>query len=156
MDWLFEIGHNMAIINHCYEKIQYLQKELETADDSRVTEIGDKINSLVEIRKLAYEAYDIEMSYIFDTIPDAERDNRCLLKHASTALVLAQETSDALDNSTGDVNLNKAFQLFAGIVSLAIGIEFNTCMRCIYDGVKSASELNKKGQQDVGLQTTKL
>jgi hypothetical protein len=139
MDWLFEIGHNMAIINHCYEKIQYLQKDIENAglDEDLIRDLTDKIAHYHKIRELAYEAYDTEMSYLFDTIPEAQKDCRCLLKHASLKLVLAQETADVLNNAVGDINLHKSFEVFAGVVSLALGIEFNTCIRCIYDGIKN-------------------
>lgn len=139
MDWLFEIGHNMAIINHCYEKIQYLQKDIENAglDEDLIRDLTDKIAHYHKIRELAYEAYDTEMSYLFDTIPEAQKDCRCLLKHALLKLVLAQETADVLNNAVGDINLHKSFEVFAGVVSLALGIEFNTCIRCIYDGIKN-------------------
>ena len=146
MDWLFEIGHNMAIINHCYEKLQYLKKDIENAglDDVLVQELTDKMAAYHEIRRLAYEYYDLEMSYLYEAIPEAQKDCRCLLKHASIKLVLAQETSDSLNNETGDMNLHKSFGIFAGIVALAFGIEFKTCMRCIYDGVKNRAEEVKK------------
>lgn len=94
------------------------------------------------------------MSYIYEAIPEAKKDCRCLLKHTALKLVLAQETADALNNEIGDKNLNLAFKTFAGAVSLALGIEFKTCMRCIYDGVKQASEKGK--EHNVGVQTTKL
>lgn len=146
MDWLFQIGHNMAVINHCYEKIQYLSKEVENAGDDMelVTKLTNKIAAYHEIRAAAYSAYNLEMSYIFSAIPEAQKEDRCLLKHASTDLVLAQETSDSLNNSTGDINLNQVFKVFAGVVSLALDIEFNTCIRCIYDGVAERS-LEVKG-----------
>lgn len=149
MDWLFGIGHDMAIINHCYEKIQYLNADLKNGN-GKVEEIVDRLNHYHEIRRLAYKAYDLKMSYIFDEIPEAHKDDRCLLKHGSTDLILAQETSDALDNGISDENLKAEFEIFAGIVSLALGIEFKTCMRCLYDGFKKTADkiINKKDSKE--------
>lgn len=144
MDWLFEIGHNMAIINHCYEKIQYLTKDIqESQSDEEAQKLVEKLSNYHYLRELAYQDYDLQMTYLFDTIPESEKDNRCLLKHASTKLVMAQETTDSLNNSTSDRNLELSFKLFAGAVSLALGIDFHACLRCIYDGVKKASEQAK-------------
>lgn len=142
MDWLFEIGHDMAIINHCREKLQYLKKDLENAgeDEKAAAAVVDKIAHYHDIRDIAYQDYDILMSFLFESIPGSQPDNRCLLKHASTKLVLAQETADSLDNSVSDQNLDLSFKIFAMAVALAFGIEFTDCMRCLYDGVKSKSD----------------
>lgn len=151
MDWLFEIGHTMAIINHCYEKLQYLKKDLENAgeDQQEADEIVDKTAHYHDIRDIAYEDYDLLMSYVFEAIPESSADARCLVKHAATKLVLAQETHDALTNDTAARNLDLSFKLFAMSVSLAFGIEFSDCMRCIYDGVKHVSEGVREAQKGI-------
>lgn len=142
MDWLFEIGQDIAIINHCNEKIQYLQKDIANneGDYAEIDKIAEKINALESIIETAYESYDVKMSYIFMTVPGAVPENRCLLKHGCYKITLAEETYASQRSAVSKQNLDLAFKTFVGSISMALGIEFKECMRCLYDGIKTASD----------------
>lgn len=139
MDALLEIGHNVADITHIREKEQYLQAELKNIDDpNKITEISDKLADLREIRQNVYKSYDLKASYICNQ--SETKEGRCMLKHAAAQLVFAMELDDSLDNSMSFENLNTEFDVFAGTVSFVLGIEFHSCLRCIFDGIKRVSE----------------
>lgn len=146
MDYLMEIGQDMAIINHCCEKLQYLKKDLENAENEDAIDIiAKKQDHFYQVKEKAYDSYNLKMTEIFDIIPNSNKDCRCLLKHACFKVTLAMEGLDARPtNPVVQTNLDLAFDLFAMAVSLAIGIDFHDCVRCIYDGVKEVSEKNKK------------
>lgn len=143
MDALLYIGNSMAAITHIQEKKQYLLAEIETEEDTDI--IQQKINEISNLNDLhdeIYDGYNSVMTHIMD-LPEAKKEYRCLLKHTSTNLIIAMELADAIDGADMDEPLRKAFNGFAGAVSLALGIEFKTCIRCIYDGLKDRSEKNK-------------
>lgn len=155
MDALLEIGQDMAILTHTREKTQYLKAELnklESSDQAGI--IVDRISALEEIRKNTYASYDTKMSFITQQ-PDS-KDGRCLLKHASAKLTFAMELDDALDNPMSEDNLNLAFQVFAGAVSFVLGVEFHSCLRCIYDGMNAVSKELAGDTSVMGLVKTEL
>lgn len=146
MDALLYIGNCMAAITHIREKQQYLTAEIEDGGGeigSRV-EKTDEIANLNNLRNEIYDGYNTVMSYIMDNVPGAKKEYRCLLKHTATMLVISMELGDAINNATSDSATNSAFSAFAGAVSLSLGIEFKTCIRCLYDGMKDASDNAKK------------
>lgn len=139
MDALLEIGQDVAIATHTREKAQYLKAELNRLEDaSKIGEITDKLAALNEIQRNTYDSYNTKMTFIVRQ-PET-KDGRCLLKHASGKLTFAMELDDALDNPMSEENLNLAFEVFAGAVSFVLGAEFHSCLRCIYDGLNSASK----------------
>lgn len=141
MDWLMEIGQDLAIINHCNEKLEYLAKDVENAEtEDEIDKIAEKQTALYELKKTAYDGYNVKMTYIFNSVPGAVRDQRCLLKHGCNAITLAMEADDAMRNTVSEVNLRNAYRIFASAVSIALDIEFTDCVRCLYDGVKTASD----------------
>lgn len=139
MDALLEIGQDVAMITHTREKYQYLEAELNALEDpSKINGIVDRMSALKEIQKNIYQSYDIKMSFI--TKEPSTKDGRCLLKHAAGKLTFAMEIDDSLDNSMSSDNLDLAFKVFAGAVSFVLGVEFKSCLRCIYDGMKATSD----------------
>lgn len=142
MDSLLYIGNCMAAITHIKEKQQYLISEIENGDitDAERDAKTEEISNLNTLREDTYSGYNTMMTYIMESIPNAKKEYRCLLKHASTMLVMSLEIGDSLDNGESDSVITDSFKSFAGTVSLALGIEFKNCIRCLYDGIKTASE----------------
>lgn len=142
MDALLYIGNCMAAITHIKEKQQYLIAEIENGDDDQPTidKKTEEIANLNMLRSNVYAGYNTMMTYIMEHIPEAKKEYRCLLKHTSTMIVMALEIGDTLDNGDSDEVIKQSFNAFAGAVSLAIGIEFKSCIRCIYDGMKKTSD----------------
>lgn len=141
MDWLFEMGQDLAIINHCNEKIEYLNVDIDNSESiEEIDNVAEKLQNYQELKRVAYDGYNEKMTYVFDSIDYADKENRCLLKHACNRITLAMEADDTLRSSVSEHNLRNAYKVFASAVSLALGIEYNSCIRCIYDGVKAASD----------------
>lgn len=143
MDALLFIGNCMASITHIREKQQYLLADLENGeiDEKDIAKAVEEINNLNTLRDEVYASYNAIMTFIMENVPGAKKEYRCLLKHTSTMLVIAIELGDAVDNGAIDETNKSAFNSFAGAVSLALGIEFKSCIRCIYDGIKQASQI---------------
>lgn len=141
MDWLMEIGQDLAIINHCNEKLEYISKDIANAEtEEEVDELAKKMDAVYDLKEAAYDGYNIKMTFIFDSIPGAARDQRCVLKHGCNVITLAMEVDDAMHGTISEMNLRNAYRIFALSVSIALGFEFTDCIRCIYDGVKTASD----------------
>lgn len=143
MDALLYIGNCLASITHIREKQQYLLADLENGEieEIDIAKIVEEINNLNTLHDEVYAGYNSIMTFIMENIPNAKKEYRCLLKHTSTMLVMAMELSDAIDDGAIDETNKSTFNAFAGAVSLALGIEFKNCIRCIYDGIKQASEI---------------
>ena len=143
MDALLYIGNCMASITHIREKQQYLIADLENGavEETKIAEVTEEIANLNELRNEVYAGYNSIMTFIMESVPNAKREYRCLLKHTSTMIVMAMELGDAVDDGVIDEMTKHTFNSFAGAVSLALGIEFKSCIRCIYDGIKQASEI---------------
>ena len=145
MDALLYIGNCMASITHIREKQQYLLADIEsgTLENEDYIKKADELSHLNELHEQIYNGYNITMSFIMDSVPGAKKEYRCLLKHTSTMLTMALEMGDAVDNASIDDMVHSTFNAFAGAVSLALNIEFKSCIRCIYDGLKEASDTKK-------------
>lgn len=143
MDALLYIGNCMASITHIREKQQYLLADIDNGvvAEEDLAKTVDEISNLNTLHDEVYSGYNTMMTFIMGKIPEAKKEYRCLLKHSSTMLIMAMELQDAVNDGEIDEMAKSTFNAFAGVVSLALGIEFKSCIRCIYDGIRQASEI---------------
>ena len=113
IDLIHSIGEKLALCDHLQEKL----------DDKNVAELYHKV--VDERRK--------EMRMLVELAPNPNTEYWCAFKHSLKATVLAYEVYDTLktEESLNVAQYNE--DIFAGVLSLFLGVEFKTCARCLYD-----------------------
>lgn len=136
-DALMQCGQKLAMVNHLEEKINGLSSKFaETEDIDEAYKIGQKVEHMRQlVQKVSDDRREL-MDYIME-VSDASDEERCLLKHALLDYTIACELYEV---NTSDEKLEKMMlkssESLAGAISLTLGLEFVTCMRCLADKYK--------------------
>lgn len=133
-DALMECGQKLAAVNHLEEKINGLiSKFNDTAEIDEAYEIGEKIEQMRGLVQMLSDDRRKLMDYIMKEA-GAEEEERCLLKHALLDYTIACELFEAnTENEELKQNMFATSQTLAGVISLTLGFEFSTCIRCLAD-----------------------
>ena len=123
LDLVRVITQNEAIADHNKELI-----EDENLDD----ELKEKIRQL---DKMTVDLRREEQSYLLE---QGERPNPlvwCLVKHSSDAYGHSVEVYEANPCEKTEGLMKKQSAIFAGYLSIFLGMEFQTCQRCLDDAL---------------------
>lgn len=139
-DALMQCGQKLAEVNHLEEKICALKSRLkEEADPEKGYKMVDKLaNMRLLVKNISDDRREL-MNYVmgkaFESEEEENKDEeRCLLKHALLDYTIACETYEVdTDNEFFETNMEHTSETLAGIISLSLGFEFKTCMRCLAD-----------------------
>lgn len=133
-DALMECGQKLAEVNHLEEKINGLLGKFDETDDiNEAYKIGEKIGHMQDLVQMISDDRRRLMDYIMGKL-DSSDEERCLLKHALLDYTIACELFevDTKDEELKD-NMKRTSETLAGIISLTLGLEFATCIRCLAD-----------------------
>lgn len=134
-DALMECGQKLAMVNHLEEKINGLRSRFEQETDiDKAYKIGEKIAHMEDLVQMISDDRRKLMDYIMDNSEAEEDEERCLLKHALLDYTIACELFETNPkNEELTKNLYNTSQTLAGVISLTLGFEFATCLRCLAD-----------------------
>ena len=137
-DALMECGQKLAMANHLEEKINGIRSKMdETEDVEEAYALGEKLAHMQDLVQMVSDDRRKLMDYIMSEAGAAEDEERCLLKHALLDYTIACELYEVdTKNSELENNMLATSQTLAGVISLTLGLEFATCMRCLADKYK--------------------
>lgn len=137
-DALMECGQKLAMANHLEEKINGIKSRINEADDvEEAYALGAKLANMSDILQMVSDDRRKLMDYIMECSNAAEDEERCLLKHALLDYTIACELYEAdTKDAVLEENMYATSQTLAGVISLTLGLEFATCMRCLADKFK--------------------
>lgn len=139
-DALMQCGQKLAMVNHLEEKICGLDSKIREETDPNVA--YGMIDRLANMRLLVQNISDDRrelMNYIMgkaheDDESEEKDEERCLLKHALLDYTIACELYEVdTENEILEKNMIRTSETLAGVISLSLGFEFKTCMRCLAD-----------------------
>lgn len=125
---------NEAIADHNKELIE---------DKSLNEEFKDKIRELDE---MVVELRRTEQSYLLEQGENPNPLVWCLVKHSSDAYGHSVEVYEANPCKETEDLMKKQSAIFAGYLSLFLGVEFQTCQRCLADRL-AVKEYEKKHRE---------
>lgn len=133
-DALMECGQKLAAVNHLEEKINgLLSKFEETEDVKEAYAIGEKIEHMRDLVLMLSDDRRRLMDYVMAQSESSDEE-RCLLKHALLDYTIACELYEVnTKNVELEDNMKRTAETLAGIISLTLGLEFATCIRCLAD-----------------------
>lgn len=143
LDQLILIGHYEAQLSHIDEKLNDLWEMVNSeTEDMKKREKGvETISTLYEIGRGVYAARKEAEEQVFAAFPEAEKTFWCMVKHAATAFVLAEENFHArgFDADSERVMLEAAENL-GKVAGLALGFEPYGCLRCLDEAIKGGGD----------------
>lgn len=136
-DVIESIGEKTALASHIREKIQ---------GEKDVEQNRQILNKVLELRRE-------QMNYLLSEAEKANPDYWCDFKHAVKSWTQDGEIYEAQPNEQTEQMLKKSSEILAMEISSLLGMEFETCARCVfdrllvqhYDKIKS----NNKGDENV-------
>lgn len=137
-DALMECGQKLAMANHLEEKINGIKSKIDEAEDvEEAYALGTKLAHMQDLVQMISDDRRKLMDYIMSEAGAAEDEERCLLKHALLDYTIACELYE-VDSKNPELerNMYATSQTLAGVISLTLGLEFATCMRCLADKYK--------------------
>lgn len=149
-DQLILIGQYEAQMSHIDEKLNDIWTDFENhGDDQALMERRTKeLAVLYEIQRDLYVARKEAEQQIFNEFPDADKTYWCLVKHAATAFVIAEENFHARDcNAEGESAMLKAASNLGKTTGLALGFEPYGCLRCLDEALKGERNEEKITQE---------
>lgn len=133
-DALMECGQKLAEVNHLEEKINGLKSLIRDEENlEKSYEMTDKLaNMRLLVDKLSEDRRKL-MDFIMSSV-DSSDEERCLLKHALLDYTIACELYEAnVSEPFFEDNMETTANTLAGVISLTLGLEFKTCLRCLAD-----------------------
>lgn len=135
--WLFDlvngIANDLATTNHLHEA--YYGAYKDTLD-----EIEGSAKRLINYKKLLLMSVDNrrdKMRTLIEQADDYDDKMWCPLKHSIESYMEAMEVWQAFESEDTFKQMVKSTELMAGILSLALGMELETCARCLSDSLKN-------------------
>lgn len=137
-DALMECGQKLAMANHLEEKINGIKSKIDEAEDvEEAYALGTKLAHMQDLVQMISDDRRKLMDYIMECSDAAEDEERCLLKHALLDYTIACELFEAdTKDPILEQNMYATSQTLAGVISLTLGLEFATCIRCLADKYK--------------------
>lgn len=137
-DALMECGQKLAMANHLEEKINGIRSKMDEIEDvEEAYKLGEKLAHMQDLVQMISDDRRKLMDYIMSEAGAAEDEERCLLKHALLDYTIACELYE-VDSKNPELenNMLSTSETLAGVISLTLGLEFATCMRCLADKYK--------------------
>lgn len=126
VDLIRSIGEKTALVDHLEEKM--------------INEPSDKLKALIE------QTTALRRKQMNTLLSEAENPNPlfwCDFKHAVKAFTNDVEVYEATYTDEAFEQMKLSSEILAGVTSLFLGMDFQTCARCLYDKLL-VEEINKK------------
>lgn len=114
VDEIHSVGEKTALCDHLEELI----------DD--YPEVGEVLQNVLNLRRK-------QMQHIADQNENSNPKFWCAFKHAVKAFTLDSEVYEAVMDEETKQNMIESGDILASLISLFLGMDFETCARCIYD-----------------------
>ena len=114
VDEIHSIGEKTALCDHLEELI----------DD--YPEVREVLQSVLNLRRK-------QMQHIADQNENSNPKFWCAFKHAVKAFTLDSEVYEATLDDASKQNMIESGDVLASLISLFLGMDFETCARCVYD-----------------------
>lgn len=140
-DLIQSIANDLAIYNHLTEKLYSLMEDDEGDLTEEITHIQMTMSSVSDTRRR-------KMKMLENQFVGFDPKMHCALKHAIEGAMEMIEvysaiiTSPRIDQQTrddADQMFYETHQNLAQILSLAFGLDFDTCWRCVSDQMVSSN-----------------
>lgn len=153
-DQLILIGQYEAQMSHIDEKLNDIWTDFENHGDNEalMEKRTQELAVLYEIQKDLYTARKEAEQQIFDVFPEADKTYWCLIKHAATSFVIAEENFHArgCDSQSESVMLKAASNL-AKTTGLALRFEPYGCLRCLGEQIRLTLEKDEKDESPASM-----
>ena len=114
VDEIHSIGEKTALCDHLEELI----------DD--YPEVEEVLQSVLTLRRK-------QMQHIAEQNENSNPKFWCAFKHAVKAFTLDSEVYEATLDGVAKQNMIESGDVLASLISLFLGMDFETCARCVYD-----------------------
>lgn len=114
VDEIHSIGEKTALCDHLEELI----------DD--YPEAGEVLQNVLNLRRK-------QMQHIADQNENSNPKFWCAFKHAVKAFTLDSEVYEAVMDEETKQNMIESGDILASLISLFLGMDFETCARCVHD-----------------------
>ena len=114
VDEIHSIGEKTALCDHLEELI----------DDC--PDVGEVLQNVLNLRRK-------QMQHITDQNENSNPKFWCAFKHAVKAFTLDSEVYEATLDDASKQNMIESGDILASLISLFLGMDFETCARCVYD-----------------------
>lgn len=114
VDEIHSIGEKTALCDHLEELI----------DD--YPEVDEVLQNVLNLRRK-------QMQHIADQNENSNPKFWCAFKHAVKAFTLDSEVYEATLDDVAKQNMIESGDILASLISLFLGMDFETCARCVYD-----------------------
>lgn len=114
VDEIHSVGEKTALCDHLEELI----------DD--YPEVGEVLQNVLNLRRK-------QMQHLADQTENSNPKFWCAFKHAVKAFTLDAEVYEAVMDEETKQNMIESGDILASLISLFLGMDFETCARCVYD-----------------------
>lgn len=114
VDEIHSIGEKTALCDHLEEVID------------EFPEAGEVLQKLLKLRRK-------QMQHLADQTENSNPKFWCAFKHAVKAFTLDSEVYEAVMDEETKQNMIESGDILASLISLFLGMDFETCSRCVYD-----------------------
>lgn len=114
VDEIHSIGEKTALCDHLEELI----------DD--YPDVGEVLQNVLNLRRK-------QMQHIAEQNENSNPKFWCSFKHAVKAFTLDSEVYEATLDDVAKQNMIESGDVLASLISLFLGMDFETCARCVYD-----------------------
>ena len=114
VDEIHSIGEKTALCDHLEELI----------DD--YPEVEEVLQNVLNLRRK-------QMQHIADQNENSNPKFWCAFKHAVKSFTLDSEVYEATLDDASKQNMIESGDVLASLISLFLGMDFETCARCVYD-----------------------
>ena len=114
VDEIHSIGEKTALCDHLEELI----------DD--YPDVDEVLQNVLNLRRK-------QMQHIADQNENSNPKFWCAFKHAVKAFTLDSEVYEATLDDVAKQNMIESGNVLASLISLFLGMDFETCARCVYD-----------------------
>ena len=114
VDEIHSIGEKTALCDHLEEVIDEFPEAQEV------------LQGLLKLRRK-------QMQHLADQTENSNPKFWCAFKHAVKAFTLDSEVYEAVMDEETKQNMIESGDILASLISLFLGMDFETCARCVYD-----------------------
>lgn len=114
VDEIHSIGEKTALADHLEEVIEEFPETQEV------------LQRLLKLRRK-------QMQHLADQTENSNPKFWCAFKHAVKAFTLDSEVYEAVMDEETKQNMIESGDILASLISLFLGMDFETCARCVYD-----------------------
>lgn len=114
VDEIHSVGEKTALADHLEEVID------------EFPEAQDVLQRLLKLRRK-------QMQHLADQTENSNPKFWCAFKHAVKAFTLDSEVYEAVMDEETKQNMIESGDILASLISLFLGMDFETCARCVYD-----------------------